>query len=86
MKGEPFVVLDSRIDAVIGLINLLLKPSQPGPRRRGDPLPIFKEENVLAKHPLITEILAAQMDCGVGSLATESLATCSRSSQNRHGG
>lgn len=37
MKGEPFIVLDSRIDAVIGLINLLLKPSQLGLRRRGDP-------------------------------------------------
>lgn len=42
MKGEPFVVLDSRIDAVIGLINLLLKPSQLGPRRRGNLFPIFK--------------------------------------------
>lgn len=42
MKGEPFVVLDSRIDAVIGLINLLLKPSQLRPRRRGNLFPIFK--------------------------------------------
>lgn len=42
MKGEPFVVFDSRIDAVIGLINLLLKPSQLEPRRQEDPFPIFK--------------------------------------------
>lgn len=86
MKGELFIVLDSRIDAVIALINLLLKPSQLGPRRRGDLLPIFKGWNVLAKHLLITEILAVQMDCDVGSLTTESLASCTRSSQNRHGG
>lgn len=84
MKGQSFVVLDSRINAVIGLINLLLS-SQPGTRWR-DLFPIFKEENVLTMHLLIMEILAAQMDCDVGSLATESLASCSRSSQNRHGG
>lgn len=28
MKGESFIVLESRMDAVIGLINLLLKLSK----------------------------------------------------------
>lgn len=28
MKGKPFIVLESRMDAVIGLINLLLKLSK----------------------------------------------------------
>lgn len=68
MKGESFIVLESRMDAVIGLINLLLKLSKQRTQRWEEPFQIFKGENVLVKLLLIMEILAEQMNCGVGFL------------------
>lgn len=88
MKGKAFTVLESRMDAVIGLINLLLKLSKQRLCDGGEPFQIFKGANVLVKHLLITEILAMQMNCGVGFLCSchRIISYNSRSSQNRHGG